>query len=128
MPYCPRCGNLVPEDAAVCSNCGYVLHPEKQAASTPSQSIPPSPTTYPPSSDVVRRYGNYGLLCAVLSLFILPEIFGSAAIILGAYAWKKDVSGSNRGLYVVILGIICMLVGIYLTSIIYLGGLIAPPA
>lgn len=58
-----------------------------------------------------------GIFCAFVALFILPEIFGSAAIILGAYAWKKEGDRPLRsGLYVIILGILCMLVGIYFTS------------
>jgi hypothetical protein len=31
-----------------------------------------------------------GFIGAVLSLFIIPEIFGSATIILGAYTWRKE--------------------------------------
>jgi len=47
-------------------------------------------------------------------LLIFPEIFDSVAIILGAYAWKRQQG--NVGLYVVILGIACMLVGLYFTA------------
>jgi membrane-bound ClpP family serine protease len=47
----------------------------------------------------------------------MPEIFGSVAILLGAYAWRMEGPNSrNLGLVVIIAGIICMLVGIYLTS------------
>ena len=60
-------------------------------------------------------YAALGVVCAFLSLIIVPEIFGSAAIILGAYAWKKEQG--RRGLIVIILGIVCMLVGIYFTAI-----------
>jgi membrane-bound ClpP family serine protease len=71
-----------------------------------------------------KEYANFGLISAVLSLFIVPEIFGSAAIILGAYAWKRELGNSNRGLSVLVLGIICMLIGIYFTSLFELGDLI----
>jgi membrane-bound ClpP family serine protease len=48
---------------------------------------------------------------------VLPEIFGSAAIILGAYAWRMERDENrNRGLLLIILGIVAMLVGIYYTS------------
>ena len=58
----------------------------------------------------------------MLSLIIVPEIFGPMAIILGAYTWRKEQG--NRGLYIVIVGIICMLVGLYFTSIFELGDLL----
>lgn len=70
------------------------------------------------------KYSTYGLISAILSLFIVPEIFGSVAIILGAYVWKNEQSNSNNGFYIVILGIICMLIGIYFTSYFELGDLI----
>ena len=119
MPYCPKCGTLVAEDTTICSNCGYALQPQKPAAPPLLQlTSPPSPTLYPPSIDVARRYAIFGLASAILSLLILPEIFGSTAIILGAYSWKNEVGNSKRGLYISILGIVCMLVGIYFTALI----------
>jgi hypothetical protein len=54
-------------------------------------------------------------------LFIFPEIFDSVAIILGTYAYKRQPG--NAGLYVVVAGILCMLVGLYLTAYIILGDL-----
>ena len=60
---------------------------------------------------------NLGFLSAIISLIIIPEIFGSAAIILGAYAWRSGGPNSNNvGLAIIIAGIVCMLVGIYYTS------------
>lgn len=60
---------------------------------------------------------NLGFISAILSLWIIPEIFGPVAILLGAYAWRMEGPNSrNLGLVVIIAGIICMLVGIYYTS------------
>jgi membrane-bound ClpP family serine protease len=67
-------------------------------------------------------YVTSGIICAILSLIIVPEIFGALAIVFGAYAWKKEEG--NRGLYVIIIGIVCMIVGIYFTSLFELGDLI----
>jgi hypothetical protein len=64
------------------------------------------------STRAPRTYGIIGILSAVLSLMFLSEIFGSAAIILGAYQMKSEPS-SSFGMIVVVLGIICMLAGIY---------------
>jgi len=81
---------------------------------TSSPSIPTPP--YSPTTGKAARYASFGMLSAIVTLFVLPEIFGSAAIILGAYSWKTDTTGSNRGLFVIILGIICMLLGIYVLA------------
>jgi hypothetical protein len=63
-----------------------------------------------------------GGLCAVISLFVLPEIFGAIAVVLGAYVWRLDCAESNnRGVWVVILSVVFMLVGIYYTSLIAWG-------
>jgi hypothetical protein len=60
---------------------------------------------------------NLGLISAIISLLILPEIFGSVAILLGAYVWRMEGPNSrNLGLVVIIAGIVCMLVGLYYTS------------
>jgi hypothetical protein len=63
-----------------------------------------------------------GVACAFIGLFIFPEIFASAGIILGAYSWKKQEG--NSGLYIVIFGILCLLIGMYFTA--YLLGNLVP--
>jgi hypothetical protein len=77
-----------------------------------------SPTTYTSRKQNASIYVSMGAICAFLSLIVVPEIFGSAAIILGAYAWRTEKEEQrNRGLVIIIAGIICLLVGIYFTSI-----------
>jgi membrane-bound ClpP family serine protease len=62
-------------------------------------------------------YFDLGLICAFGSLLVFPEIFGSVAIILGAYTWRlESAENKSRGLLLVIFGIVAMLVGIYYTS------------
>jgi hypothetical protein len=88
-----------------------------------SQSSPPqSGPSFPPAGGNAGIRATLGIVSAVLSLIIVPEIFGPIAIILGAYTWRKEQG--NRGLYIVIIGIICMLVGLYFTSIFELGDLL----
>jgi hypothetical protein len=55
-----------------------------------------------------------GFISAVVGLFMLPEIFGSVAIVLGAYVWRRE--RGNLGIMLVIVGIICMIVGIEVTT------------
>jgi hypothetical protein len=37
-----------------------------------------------------RSYFNYAVISAVISLFLLSEVFGSVAIVLGAHTWKME--------------------------------------
>lgn len=96
-----------------------------------SSSPPPTPSTpstpsFPPARENAGIFSTLGIVSAVLSLIVVPEIFGTVAIILGAYTWRKEQG--NRGLYIIILGIICMIVGIYFTSLFELGDLIPYPS
>lgn len=118
MSLCPS--EIIPivEDRTFCSNLdhGLQLHqltrallPELTSSSVDKMK---TPKKYDPN-----MLFTLGLISAFLSLFIIPEVFGSAAIILGAYTWRMERDGSrNRGLIVLIIGIIFMLVGIYFTS------------
>lgn len=72
-------------------------------------------------SDRNEYYFILGIASGALGLFVFPELLCSLSIIMGAYLWKREAEKRNRGLGVVILGIICMLVGLYFTSIISLG-------
>jgi len=75
------------------------------------------------SSNQVTWYAAIGYLCAFLALLVLPEVFGSMSVILGAYVWRKE--RGNRGLLIISLGLVCLLVGIYLTSYFELGDLLS---
>ena len=88
--------------------------------------LPQSTPINPQERVRVGLYSSIGILCAFLSLLIVPEIFGAAAIILEAYVWKHEQG--NRGLVLIILGIICMLIGIYFTSYFALIDLIPQPS
>jgi hypothetical protein len=125
MRNCPNCGASVADDAVVCTYCGTVLRPNASlvTSSPQSTSIPsPQPTRptwsqpYQSAKDTMTRYAIIGFISAVVGLFILPEIFGSAAILLGAYTWKKRQG--NLGLAVLIFAIIFMIVGIEVTAIV----------
>jgi hypothetical protein len=95
----------------------------KEETNFGSQANQPGPgPSFPSGGGNARTFATLGIVCAVLSLIIVPEIFGAIAIILGAYTWRKEKG--NGGLYVVIIGIICMLVGLYFTSLFELGDLL----
>ena len=74
-------------------------------------------SSYLPQKRSSSLYFNIGVLSGILSLFVIPEIFGAVAIILGAYTWRLEAGENrNRGLVLVIFGIVAMLVGIYYTA------------
>jgi lipopolysaccharide export LptBFGC system permease protein LptF len=84
---------------------------------TQNSQTPNYPTYNSPQKQKSGLYTYAGLFCAVIALFVLPEIFGAAAAILGAYVYRLDCGTTrNRGLWIVILGIVFMLVGIYYTA------------
>jgi hypothetical protein len=120
VPACPKCGALVSSDASFCNVCGSPLQLQQ-----PQFSSPPTAPTWTPSRQQSRGFGRsytvFGIISAVIGLFLMPEIFCSIAIILGAYEWKRELGPSNRGLVIVVVGIICMLIGIYFTASPYLG-------
>jgi hypothetical protein len=87
-----------------------------------SEETASSPSSSPLARDNVGMYFNFGVISAIISLFILPEIFGTIGVILGAYTWRKEQG--NRGGYLVVAGVICMLVGLYLTAYFILGDLL----
>jgi hypothetical protein len=62
----------------------------------------------------VTRSMGMGVACAFIGLFIFPEIFASAGIILGAYSWKKQEG--NSGFYIMLFALACMLIGLYFTA------------
>jgi uncharacterized membrane protein YeaQ/YmgE (transglycosylase-associated protein family) len=95
-------------------------------SSTGQPSLPPSGQSYPSARTGTVMYVILGIVSAFLSLLIVPEIFGSVAIILGAYTWKREQG--RRGLFIIILGIVCMLVGIYFTSYFALIDLVPAPS
>ena len=89
------------------------------ANSTPDSSQSPvNPQMYPAMEKrSVSMYYNIGFICALIGLFLFPEVFGSAAIILGAYVWRMERDEKrNRGVMLEVAGIVAMLIGIYYTS------------
>lgn len=93
-----------------------IAHRQQQLATPPSAPSTEAqfPTSRQPKDSRTNLFATLGYISAVLSLFIVPEIFGSAAILLGAYVWRNEQG--NRGLTIVILGIAFLLIGLIFTA------------
>ncbi len=84
----------------------------------------PSPSEIEPKTRNVTSLMIASVISAVFSLIVLPELFVSIAFVLGAYVWRIEKDEKrNRGLMLIILGIICMIIGIYFTAYFELGDL-----
>ena len=125
MFHCPNEDIPITETGTFCSKLDPVPRLRQLAATSLPELTPSSESPlYPPRKHNLGTFATLGSISAFLSLFIIPEIFGSAAIILGAYTWRMERDDSrNRGLFVLIIGIIFMIVGIY-TGYFTLGDLI----
>jgi hypothetical protein len=89
---------------------------QSKRAETPQTT--PTPAYAQPQGRSAGTYANVGVLCAIVALFVMPEVFGTAAAVLGAYVWRLDCGQPRqRGAWVVVLGVVFMLVGIYYTSL-----------
>jgi sulfite exporter TauE/SafE len=48
---------------------------------------------------------------------VFPEVFGGLATIFGAYTWRLEASEQrNRGIIVILLGLVFMIMGWYYTA------------
>lgn len=110
MPFCPKCGKLVEEDSIYCTNCGATISIQPQSTQS-STSIPYRGASYPPQRDSTKILITLGYVFSAISLFIMPEIFGTIAVVLGVNIRKR-----GRGNTILILGSICLLLGLFVTA------------
>lgn len=89
---------------------GQQLSKSPSTQPTPS----PSPTSHPSGANRTGTYAILGLISAVIGLFFLPEIFGSVAIVVGAYVWRRKQG--NLGLIILVIGIIGIVIPYLLPS------------
>jgi hypothetical protein len=102
--FCGECGTDNPDTNKFCKNCGRPLKPVRagagpaQAAITPAPApaVSPGAIVQPPAEGALKRhkFAIGSIVCGVASFAVLPYIFATIAIILGAVAvWKKDYLG-----------------------------------
>lgn len=98
---CPNCGAEVSEEDKFCGECGKTLTRTVESIS--------EGTKFP--------YILVGIISAVVSLFLLPPVFGILSIFCGYKVYKQKSEGLGIG--IMVLGGIFMLIGMIIGSIIW---------
>ena len=57
---------------------------------------------------LAKNFVKAGGICAIISLFIIPPLFGILGIVFGSIAWSK---GEIQGRNVVVVSVIAMIIG-----------------
>ncbi|UCH32197.1 MAG: zinc-ribbon domain-containing protein [Candidatus Bathyarchaeota archaeon] len=109
LGFCPKCRRENPNDAVFCAYCAAPM------TAVPKVAAPAAVMSTTQQQTDVKPIATVGIICAVLSLFFFPPIFGISAILLGAYALSK-ASEEQKSLcwYAIIFGVIFMILGIFL--------------
>lgn len=100
--FCHNCGAEIDARAEICPSCGLrqldIKKPEDG-----------------------RKYSNLGIVFAVISLLILPIIFGPIGVILGVLGYMKG--DEKRGIIAIILSVILAIISWYVAYVAILSAL-----
>lgn len=102
--YCKHCGAQIREGADICVVCGEWVERV------------PEPEKLSPTKFVV-----WGFIFALISLGVLPPVFGGLGIYFGVKT--RRMGKETLGTILMIVCIICMIVGMYLSYMFYTGRL-----
>lgn len=100
--FCPKCGEKIELGSVFCSNCGYNLKSEQENRNISSSSKKDDKTTL---------YTCLGWVCAVVSLFLVPLLFGAGGVVFG-YLLSTKKATKNRGIILIIFSVAFVLLGI----------------
>jgi len=106
LTQCPECGKEVSENAPNCLGCGNPI--AAKAPSAPPAYPPPVAPAPPAGSAVAAGNGlsTAGIVCGIVSLFLLWFIFGTVGLILGAVAKSRGEQKANTAMVVSAVGLI----------------------
>ena len=93
--FCPNCGKKIELSSDFCPNCGYNLKSEKE-----SRNISISFK----NEDKATLYTYLGWGCAIVSLLLVPLLFGAGGVVLGYLLSTKEAT-KNRGVILIIFSI-----------------------
>lgn len=107
--YCSYCGGMNEDGTNFCNKCGNKLNDSLEVAAAGSSSVETKAES--PAHWVVLS-----IVCAVISIFLLPPIIGGLGIFFG-YKVKSN-GNDNLGTTLMILCAICLLFGMAVGAIV----------
>lgn len=139
--YCPNCGNKIAASSVFCPKCGQKINITGSNQAKQDQSAGSSQSDYqfnsdnqytnkqpqytqPPYSqnsnstntEVDRNtnlYLTFGWICAVISLFLFPIIFGAGGVVFGVLLTKNEQS-RNKGTILIVMSVAIGITGFLL--------------
>lgn len=73
-------------------------------------------TSMAPTGTRGRTLTIIGFVCAALALFILPIVFGPAAIVLGIVGWRQ---GDSLGVWAAVAGAVALVAGLVIAAMVF---------
>ena len=117
LPFCPKCGKQIEENALCCRNCGEPLTQHSQPVQSPQpmqSSVSPYALPLPSKGAGGRKFSILGIVFACLSLIVLAIPFGMLAVIFGLLGVLKNDTK---------LGVVAIVLGVVLATISFLAAL-----
>lgn len=95
--FCSKCG-AADQSAAFCQSCGAALN----AAESTSQ--PAAAVASPAAAS--NKLSNMAWVFGIISIFILPYVFGTAGLVIGLVAKSKGETRATRAIVISAIGIV----------------------
>lgn len=73
-------------------------------------------TAMAPTGTRGRTLTIIGFVCAALALFVLPIVFGPAAIVLGIIGWRQ---GDRLGIWAAVAGAVALIAGLVIAAMFF---------
>jgi len=111
MAFCSKCGAQMNDGSAFCPSCGAAAQAQQQQQQyqQPQYQQPQyqQPQYQQPGTQPANGMAAASLVCGILSIFLVPLVFGILGLALGGAAKSKG----NRG-GMATGGIVCGIIGI----------------
>lgn len=114
--FCPKCGEKVELGSVFCPKCGYSLKSEQENRNVLSSSKKDDKTT------LTTLYTCLGWAFAIISLFLVPLLFGAGGVVFG-YLLSTKKATKNRGIILIIFSVAFALLGMLIGAAVGASGL-----
>ena len=110
--FCSNCGMKIPQTANFCSKCGIKQNNAEIIKKGTLVNNPLLGLFYKEAfkDDKTTLYTCLGWVCAVVSLFLVPLLFGAGGVVFG-YLLSTKKATKNRGIILIIFSVAFALLG-----------------